>query len=293
VFSLMLSGDETLTGGEALRKFLEEHRNTTSSHHGAYYLRVHFGTTNYDSARVARTDAGWRYVGSTHEVLTKEKTPPPSIRIHDATIVHDVTHRDEKSQRQRWNLDLRLLTEEQKARPNDTRTQFYLAQTLECLGEQKRAYLAYEKRVKMGGWQEEVYESLFRMARTSMAGQQPWADVQQRYLSAHAQSPHRAEPLYAIAMYWYEKKSWPLVYLFARRGAELPYPEKATLFVDAEVYRYKLLDLVGAAAFYVGAFDEGEAALNKALANLGDDLPSERARLEKNLSFYTARKNKK
>ena len=291
-FSLMLSGDETVVGGEALRAFCKENETRGGNAHGAYYLRVEFGTSVYDSARLARTDAGWRYAGVTHEVLTKEKAPPPTIRVPNAHVVHDVSHRAAGSQTKRWELDLRLLTEEAKKKPNDARTAFYLAQTLECLGEYKRAFGSYERRIKMGGWQEEVFESMYRLGRTMSLGQRPWPEVQQRYLDAYAHSPHRAEPLYAIAMHYYEKKSWGLTYLFAKRGSELPFPEKASLFVDRDVYRYKLLDLVGTAAYYVQEFDAGEAALDKAIAALGEGETALRERFTKNRAFYEDRKKK-
>jgi hypothetical protein len=143
----------------------------------------------------------------------------------------------------------------------------------------------YERRAAMGGWREEVYEALFRAARTMHACGRPWALVEGKYLEAHTYAPERAEPLFAIAWHWYEARNWPLTYLFARRGAELPYPEGATLFVNAEVYRHKLLDLVGTSAYYVGAFDVGEAAVRKALEALPGD-----ARLLQNLALYTRRR---
>lgn len=287
VFSLMLSGDEVLEGGDALRRFCEAHRDAAGPEHGAYYLRVKYGGTLYDSARLARTDAGWRYQGVTHEVLTQPGTPPPTIRVPGAHVFHDLSHRDAASQRRRWELDLRLLTDEHARRPDDTRTAFYLAQTLECLGDLKGALRAYQKRVDMGGWREEVYESLFRLARVERNSGAPWSTVQQRYLEAHAHSPSRAEPLHAIAAHYHEEKNWPLTYLFARRGAQIPFPEDATLFVDAEVYRTKLADLMGTAAFYVGEYEAGEAAVRKALASAPDD-----PRLRTNLSFYESRKKK-
>lgn len=288
VFTLMLSGDETLSGGEALRAFCEQHRASQGQQHGAYNIKVHHGSTQFDAPRLARTDAGWRYVGVTHEVLTKEKTPPPSIRVPNVHINHDVAHRDPAGSRKRWELDLRLLTAEIKRKPNDAHTQFYLAQTLENLGNHKAAAVAYERRAKMGGWQEEVYESLFRLARVSRLLGRSWPEVQQRYLDAYAHSPGRAEPLFAIAWYYYEKKNWPLTYLFASRGAQIPFPEKATMLVDADVYQTKLLDLVGTSAFYVGEFEAGEAAVRKAIANN----PAE-ARFQKNLAFYEDRKKPK
>ncbi|MCC6559288.1 MAG: glycosyltransferase [Polyangiaceae bacterium] len=284
VFTLMLSGDETLHHGEALRAFCERHRDAEGPEHGAYYVKILFGATHYDSARLARADHGWRYVGVTHEVLAKDGVPPPTLRVPDAHILHDLSHRDAASSRRRWELDLELLTEEAKRRPADTRTRFYLAQTLECLGDMEAAHAAYQERIEMGGWREEVYESMFRLGRVAQALGRPWPECQQRYLEAHAHSPERAEPLFAIAWHYYEQKSWPLTYLFAARGAQIPYPEGATLFVDAEVYRTKLLDLVGTAAYYVGEREAGEAAIRKALARSPGD-----PRLLRNLSFYESR----
>lgn len=278
VFTLMLSGDETLVGGEALRAFCEQHRDHAD---GAYNVQIHFGATHYDHPRLARTDAGWRYVGVTHEVLMKPKVDPATVRVPDCHIVHDLTHRDAASQRSRWQLDLRLLGDEQKKHPNDTRTAFYYAQTLECLGENKRAFAAYERRVKLGGWPEEVYESLFRMGRVMQAGGRPWPEIQQRYLDAHTHSPHRAEPLFQIAWHYYSEKNWPLTFLFARRASEIAYPTKATLFVDADVYRYKAADLVGTAAYYIGELEAGAAAIRKVLEHMPSD-----ARQLKNLAFY-------
>ncbi|WP_437314973.1 glycosyl transferase [Sorangium sp. So ce385] len=282
VFTLMLSGDERLVGGGALRRFCEERRDASGPGHGAYYVRVRYGEAVYDSARLARASAGWRYVGATHEVLTREGEPPPSIRVPDAHIVHDLSRRDAAAQTRRWERDLELLSAALARAPRDGRTVFYLAQTLECLGRHAEAFETYERRAALGGWREEVYESLFRMARTAAALGRPWAEVQQRYLDAHAHSPHRAEPLFAVAWHWYEQQCWPLAYLFASRGAALPFPAQATLFVDAEVYEHRLLDLVATSAFYLGELAAGEAALRTALARRPGD-----PRLLRNLAFYT------
>ncbi|WP_437672680.1 tetratricopeptide repeat-containing glycosyltransferase [Sorangium sp. So ce131] len=287
VFTLMLSGDERLVGGGALRRFCEAHRDASGPGHGAYYVRVRFGDAVYDSARLARASAGWRYVGATHEVLARDGEPPPSVRVPEAHIVHDLSRRDPAAQTRRWERDLDLLSAELTRSPGSGRAAFYLAQTLECLGRHEEAFQAYERRAALGGWREEVYESLFRMARTAAALGRPWPEVQQRYLDAHAHSPHRAEPLFAVALRWYEQRCWPLTYLFASRGAAIPFPAQATLFVDAEVYEHKLLDLVATSAFYVGELAAGEAALTKALARRPGD-----ARLLKNLAFYAAAKKR-
>ncbi|NUP13326.1 MAG: glycosyltransferase [Polyangiaceae bacterium] len=275
VFTLMLSGDETVVGGDALRVFCEARRAAMD---GAYYVRVLLGQTVYDSARLARTSAGWRYVGVTHEVLMKEGVDPPTERAAGVEVFHDLRHSDADSQRRRWLLDKKLLSVELERNPARARAAFYLAQTMECLGEHEEAHRAYAHRVALGGWTEEVYESLFRMARTAGAANRPWPDVQQLYLDAHAHSPHRAEPLFAIAWHWYEAKNWPLTYLFASRGAAIPFPTQATLFVDRNVYETKLLDLVATSAIHVGELKTGNDALVRLLQMTPSDERLQRLR---------------
>jgi hypothetical protein len=284
-FTLMLSGDETLAGGAFLRSFCEEHRDAEGLDHGAYHLRVRMGDLVYDSARLARASAGWRYEGVTHEVLRHADRVAPTIRVPEALLDHDTAHRDPEQQRRRWQLDRKLLVAEHRRRPDDARTLFYLAQTLDCLGDRAGALGAYDRRAAMKGWPEEVFVSLLRAARAAEALRRPWPEVQQRYLDAHVHSPHRAEPLFQLAWHYHERKEWPLAYLFARRGAEIPLPASATLFLEPDIYLDKLPDLLATAAYYVGDFAAGEAALRHLLARRPDD-----PRLLRNLAFYEGRK---
>lgn len=278
-FTLMLSGDERLVHGDVLRSFCEAQ---AAAPHGAYYVEVHFGDDHYDSARLATTAAGWRYAGATHEVLVKPGAGgAPSLRVPGTHIFHDISHRDRASVIRGWKRDLLLLSAARQQNPRDTRSTFYLAQTLECLGEHQAARDMYEQRVKQGGWVEEVYEALFRIARCAQALDEPWEGVQQLYLDAHSHSPHRAEPLYRIAKYWWDERNYPLMYLFAQRGAAIPYPAQSRLFIEHAIYEWKLHDLVGISGFYVGERAIGRAAAEKALAHRPDD-----AHLLDNLLHY-------
>lgn len=282
VFTLMLSGDETVHGGEALRRFCEEYRDEPD---GAYFVKVRFDSDSYDSARLARTDAAWRYVGVTHEVLTKPGIDPPVLRVPRAHIHHDHSRRTAEGARRRWRLDRDLLTAAIAKDPADPRPVFYLAQTEECLAEYETALAGYRRRVAMGGWPEEVYEAKYRIGRVLGRLGRPWPEVQQAYLDAHAFGPHRAEPLFAIAQHWYGEKNWPLTFLFASRGAAIPYPEYSRLFVDDDTYAWRLHDLAGIAGYYLGEFEAGETAARRALAARPDD-----PRLARNLMYFLDRK---
>ncbi len=169
--------------------------------------------------------------------------------------------------------------------PGDTRAAFYLAMTLLWLERYEEAEPAFRRRIALGGWAEEVYESRASLARIAAARGLPWPEVEARWLEAHAFAPHRAEPLYALAQHYDALGQHALTFLFARRGAELPLPVADALFVDEEVYTWKLCDLVGGSAFWIGEYAIGEAAARKAAQHrLGDE------RLNRNLGHYLARR---
>jgi hypothetical protein len=280
-FVMWLDADDHLEQGDALRGFLEGERGKTEPDREAYFVRIEM-VVRFDSPRVARARAGWRFRGAVHEILMREGRAPPAHRVPTALIRHEPGARSEERSRRRWERDAELLEAAVRREPDETRSAFYLAQTYLWLGRHDAAEAMFRRRIALGGWAEEVYESKAALARIAAARGVPWGEVEVRWLDAHAFAPHRAEPLYAIALHYDALGQHALTFLFARRGAELPLPVRDTLFVDEDVYTWKLADLVGTSAYWIGEYTVGEAAARKAAeARPGD------ARLAKNLAFYT------
>lgn len=96
VFTIFLSGHETLRGGEALRTFLEAHRDDED---GAYMVRVQSGNREFDYTRVLRVDAGWQYSGVIHELPEGPGGTMAAELIPGVTIVHAPTDADRKRKR--------------------------------------------------------------------------------------------------------------------------------------------------------------------------------------------------
>ena len=293
VFNLMLSGDETIQDGAAMRDFLDRHRDwswvergtKTNEQHEAYNMRIIFGSMVYDSTRIARTDAHWFYVGVTHEYMTNARRRVAKIRVESSTvpaIYHDLKNNERAHKMKRWSLDLDLLLGEWELHPNKTRTAFYVAQTYECLGKLENAFEWYETRRALGGWKEEAYEAMYRKGRVALKLKRPWPEVQQLWLDAHAYLPQRIEPLYKIASHYYTHgRNYQLAYLFASRAARIPYPTQLRLFISKYVYDYKVHDLLGIVAFYAGEYEEGRRSVLKALETKPGD-----KRLLRNLGYY-------
>jgi glycosyltransferase involved in cell wall biosynthesis len=279
-FVLWLDADDQLQGGAELRAFLEKERGKRDPDREAYYVRVTAGVT-FDSARVLRSGTGWRFRGVVHEVLTKEGRPPPSQRIPGPHILHEPDARAAERSRRRWERDLGLLGGALERDPSDTRAAFYLGLTYFWLGRWEEAMKALDRRAEMGGWIEEVFQARLHQARAAESAGRPWPEVLDRYLAAHAVQPHRAEPLYHVALRYNAHGEHALCLLFARRGWELRYPDKDTLFVESSIYRWRLADLVASSAYWLGEREIGEVAARQAVKNGPAD-----ARLQKNLEFY-------
>lgn len=285
-FILWLDADDDVIGGNHLRSFLQKELSMVGPDREAYYVRVE-ASIRFDSARVFRSRAGWRFKGVVHEVLCHPGRLPPQHRVPNVLIRHVATGASAERSQKRWERDVTLLAGALERDPKDTRSAFYLAQTYAWLERNDEAAAALRRRIAMGGWSEEVYQSTMQLAGVEEARGRPWCEVMEIYLQAHAVAPHRAEPLHAIAYHYNAEKQHALCLLFARRGLELPLPTQDRLFIDEEVYTWKLADLVGSSAFWVGAFDLGEEAAKQALRHRPSD-----PRLKANVEHYAEQRRR-
>lgn len=264
VFVLMLSADETVYNAYSLRKFVEQHRDSTGEAHEAYPVVMDVGW-KFDSLRLSRTDKGWRYVGRVHEYLAApDHKWHPSLRVPDAYIKFRVTDPVRRSNREYVIRD--ILLQEKSEKPYDTRTAFYLARTYNVIGNHSAALDEFRRRVSLGGWQEEVYESLYAIAWQLEALGRPWIEIQEAFLDAYDHSNERAEPLYSIASHYYKEKKLGLAYMYAYHASTLPYPTQAVLWVQQAVYDWQCHFLVGMTAHKLGPLKYAEGAYSLMVA---------------------------
>ena len=283
-FILWLDADDELSGGAELRSFLEAERTAEGPDREVYMVRVET-VVSFDSPRVVRSRAGWRFKGVVHEVLTHPDRPAPKRRVPGARIRHHPDPQAIARSHARRERDLALLGEALRRDPADTRSAFYFAMTNLWLGRWNDAVVAFRRRIELGGWAEEVFLAKQGLADAAAGRGDPWNEVLGLYLDAHAFAPHRAEPLHKIALHHNARGEHALCLLFARRGLDLPYPERDVHFVDADVYTWKLHDLGGTSAYWLGEYELGERSARAAVARRPGD-----ARLAQNLAFYLDRK---
>ena len=140
----------------------------------------------------------------------------------------------------------------------------------------------------MGGWQEEVFYSVFRVAICKLIQEKSWPDAQDTMLQAWNIKPDRAEPLHQVAKIHRMNGNPHLGYLFSKMALDIPYPKNDILFISDQVYKWMILDEFAASAYYVGDFENGYKA-SKILVELvnNGEIPEEnRQRLYDNIGYY-------
>ena len=256
-----------------------------------YSLRIKRGSFEWWRNQIFKIGIGWCYEGVLHEYAHCPNKSDLSLAKLDTPGYH-VEARTEGGARnkgitptEKYSRDAIVLEKALEKEPLNSRYQFYLAQSYFDSQQWEKSFEAYEKRAKMGGWEEEVYYSLFRMAIIGMMQQKPWETVLNLFLGAYNYRPCRAEPLWHIARI-YRMNGYPRIgYLYAKAALAIPMPKYDILFISQDVYEWQLLDELASCAYYVHAFKEGYDASLRLLSE-GKVPPSEIERIKTNLLEY-------
>ncbi len=230
----------------------------------ALALQVQFGDLRYHRVGGVRLGRAWQWREPLHEhlwlegaVVTHLQAPQVLVRKEGARSKDPDTYRK----------DTELLEAELRRRPDDARTQFYLAQSLADSGETERAVEAYRLRAaNRSGWESERALALHRLARCLELLGRPVDEVADAYAAAWDAAPHRAEPLVDLARVERTRERHHVAQVFAERAVSLARPASDELFVDDSVYRWRALDEYAVTCSWTGRRDEGRRAAEAALA---------------------------
>ena len=257
----------------------------------AYALKCGRESCIWWRAQIFKTGIGWHYAGVLHEYAHSPKVPLVQYQIFGDYHLEARTlgaRNVNITQVEKYSKDAILLEEELAKDPTNSRYQFYLAQSYFDSQQWEKATEAYLKRVALGGWEEECYYSLFRVALVAMSKNDPWGEIQEKLLAAFDFRPCRAEALHVIARYLRMNNKPRAAYVFAKAAAQLPYPASDILFIDTSIYKWMCLDELGSVAYYSHDYHAGHAACELLLKE-NRLPPSEVERVQNNLNAYKAK----
>jgi hypothetical protein len=246
-----------------------------------YWINIYYGSIVYSRPNFLSARYNWHYVGVTHEYLTSEPDKPKVVNLSCSLLTHPsrATKTAEKCFKDAELLEKALISD-----PNNSRYVFYLAQSYRDSGRRYKAIKNYEKRALMGGWDEEVWYSLYQAARLKEIAEEPvYSDdeIIMSYLKAYEFRPSRAESLGSLARFLRLKNRHLLAFMMAEKVKDIPL-SKDFLFVDTSFYQWRCLDEYSIAAYWNGHFEESLKACDKLVSLVPE---SERERIISNRRF--------
>ena len=195
-----------------------------------YNLIQENGHMKYYNTRLMKCAHSWTCVGATHEYWSGDPTEK---------IPYEVFYIDDKNdggcKADKFERDVRLLTEDLQADPKNGRTHYYLGQSLKDLGRFDEAIEMFKKRIELGGWVEEVWYAHLQIGRCyDHKGDEHMMEYwMNRAFDFH---PTRAEPLYHLTKYFRERSQHWKAYHYYLKGRHILYPSNDVLFVEKNIY---------------------------------------------------------
>lgn len=218
-YGLLLDADMVFEVGSLLDKKLGE---------TGYTLIQKNGTLEYPNCRLVRMDHEWTCKGVTHEYWDGPTSGLPK------SICYIDDRNDGGCKSDKFERDAILLEKGLAEEPANVRYMFYLAQTYHCVNRHKEAIDMYKKRIKAGGWIEEVWYSLYMIGQTHLT-MENIPSFEKYMLKAFELRPNRAEPLYKLTKYFREKGQHFKAYQYMLMGTGIPVTTDS-LFIEKEVY---------------------------------------------------------
>lgn len=182
------------------------------------------------------------YKGVTHEYVNipTEQGKNGLIEIFkELVFIRDVGDggcKDDKFQR-----DIKLLSDGIIAEPNNSRYMYYLANSYKDIGQHEKAIEMYKKNIEMNGWVEERWQSYYQIGRMFISSGKEDQAIHY-WLQAYELLPDRLENIYEIIKYYRITSRHKLAYSFYNLIKNSPSLKNTPsfLFLEKDVYEYKI-----------------------------------------------------
>lgn len=260
-YAMIIDADEQFkTGLDSTKKVKSDYFNKYNL--DCYHIkRKYLGNEYYLPFLLDTTKVIWHWKGPVHNYIDLKENYGKAEHQYigdEIVYIHVNYHEGSKSAgvsaKEKYMRDVKLLTNELEENPDDTRSWFYLGQSYYDADEFEEAYQAYKHRSEMGGWNEEVFYSLYRMGCCLIALNRPYQDILDQMLKTYEYHPTRIEPLYELTKYCREKKKYHQGFMFGRMALELN-QHTDVLFIHKALYDYALFDQYALCAYYTGRYE--------------------------------------
>jgi glycosyltransferase involved in cell wall biosynthesis len=251
-----------------------------------YIIYIRYDTVVFHRELFVNNELDWYWEGLLHEQIHCKQ------KLHRVAVMQKMYNLSKaEGQRsldpQKYEKDAALLEAALETDPNNSRYVFYLAQSYACQKNWRKAMAAYERRSQMGGWNQEVYYSLYAHAYMQDQLKLEPHTIIDAYAKAYQYRPSRSEGLFRIACIYFNLNHFALAKIVTKYGMGGPL-SKDSMFVEPAIYQFGLMMLN---ADCCRALDEVEGAIQGYENVLKvQELPKEvRSDVERNIAQLKAR----
>ena len=237
----------------------------------------------YQNMRIVKNNGLYSYSGVTHEYINTPSNS--SVLSFDKKDLFILDLGDGGSKQNKFERDVALLLDGLKEDPHNDRYHFYLANSYHDSGHFNDAIEFYKKRIELGGWQEEIWYSYYRigMCYKNMG---KMSDAICAWMEGYNYYSERLEGLYEIIKHYRDISKHKLCVIFYNIAKEIlnkKVKRDDYLFLHNDVYTYKLYYEYTIFSSYLGVKNINDEVI-QVLNNSHDS--TENNNLLQNMKFY-------
>lgn len=242
-FILLLDADMIIKINENFS--IQEFKRSLSS--DIYYFYQGSDTFLYKNIRLVKKRPGMIYSGVTHEFFKALENSKYETIDKDKIFIQDIG--DGGSKTEKFTRDIELLKKGLEVSPDNHRYLFYLANSYRDSQLYKDAIETYHKRIKVGGWNEEIWNSYYSIGNCYKK-LNDYPNAIYYWFEAYNFYPDRIENLYEIVKYYRINKSNSLAYTIFKLADSVRKNKTNydNLFLQRDIYDYLLdyeLSIIG------------------------------------------------
>uniref|UniRef100_A0A6C0EUA7 Glycosyltransferase 2-like domain-containing protein n=1 Tax=viral metagenome TaxID=1070528 RepID=A0A6C0EUA7_9ZZZZ len=272
-YILVIDADDLITWtGDGKQQLI----NTLQYEPNVINFKIQQDALSYTRMQMFKANDGWKYHGVLHEYPGNGKqnivVDCPSGMFMTSRRLGDRNKCTDKMKR-----DIAVLLKGVEDEPNNERYMFYLAQSYRDDGQVDKAVEWYTKRYEAGKWYEEKYISAYNI--TKLTGSKEWA------WKAHECNPKRIECLVSYMSFCRMTNQFSRELLsMALYASTIQKPTDQHLFLENDVYDWKVWDELSIIAFYCGCKNLSKVVSEKLISE-NKAPPNQMERIKNNYKF--------
>ena len=188
---------------------------------------------------ILKLSRNWKSIGVTHEYwddLSGEFDPYDID--HNDLYINDIG--DGGSKGDKYERDIRLLKDELKIDPTNSRNWFYLGQSYFDIRRYDEAIETFDKRKTMGDNPFEVYKSYYNILISKINADKSEEEINKSFDECYKLFPFMLEPIYYLMECYLDKEEYEKAFNIGKLGIDIEMDD--TFMTEYKIYDYKYKD---------------------------------------------------